>query len=54
MLMCFTENGRVYFTIENEFEVALTLMGHSNDRRWWIVSLDIFVQATSTGGAASK
>lgn len=46
------ENGRIYFTIENEFEVALTLMGHSNDRRWWIVSLDIFIQATSNGGAA--
>lgn len=29
-------------------------MGHSNDRRWWIVSLDMFVQATSVGGAAGK
>lgn len=27
-------------------------MGHSNDRRWWIVSLDVFVQATSVGGAS--
>ncbi|KAL7319662.1 mediator complex subunit, variant 5 [Mucor circinelloides] len=46
------ENGRIYFSIKNEFEVALTLMGHSNDRRWWIVSLDVFVQATSVGGAS--
>ncbi|KAI8087237.1 mediator complex subunit MED14-domain-containing protein [Thamnidium elegans] len=46
------ENGRIYFTIQNEFEVALTLMGHSNDRRWWIVSLDMFIEATSAGGAA--
>ncbi|KAI8368341.1 mediator complex subunit MED14-domain-containing protein [Choanephora cucurbitarum] len=46
------ENGRIYFTIQNEFEVALTLMGHSHDRRWWIVSLDMLVQATATGGAA--
>lgn len=29
-------------------------MGHSNDRRWWIVSLDMFVEATSAGGAAGK
>lgn len=48
----YLENGRIYFTIENEFEVALTLMGHSNDRRWWIVSLDMFIEATSAGGAA--
>ncbi|KAI9482994.1 MAG: mediator complex subunit MED14-domain-containing protein [Benjaminiella poitrasii] len=43
------ENGRIYFSIENEFEVVLTLMGHSNDRRWWIVSLDVFVRASSLG-----
>ncbi|GAN01025.1 mediator of RNA polymerase II transcription subunit 14-like [Mucor ambiguus] len=41
-----------YLFLDNEFEVALTLMGHSNDRRWWIVSLDVFIQATSVGGAS--
>jgi hypothetical protein len=48
------ENGRIYFSIKNEFEVALTLMGNSNDKRWYIVSLDLFVQATSVGGAAGN
>ncbi|KAI9273703.1 mediator complex subunit MED14-domain-containing protein [Sporodiniella umbellata] len=46
------ENGRIYFSIENEFEIALTLMGQSHARRWWIVSLDILVQASACGGAS--
>ncbi|KAI8967316.1 mediator complex subunit MED14-domain-containing protein [Mycotypha africana] len=48
------ENGRITFKIENEFEVALTLMGPPQNRRWWIVSLDMFVQATSMGGGAAE
>ncbi|KAI7862369.1 mediator complex subunit MED14-domain-containing protein [Spinellus fusiger] len=47
------ENGRIYFSIENEFNVSLTLMGPSNDRRWWIVSLDVLVQASEGGGGAA-
>ncbi|EIE85708.1 hypothetical protein RO3G_10418 [Rhizopus delemar RA 99-880] len=47
------ENGRIYFSIDNEFEIALTLMGQSHTRRWWIVSLDILVQASTCGGAAT-
>ncbi|KAG0985182.1 hypothetical protein G6F29_004223 [Rhizopus arrhizus] len=47
------ENGRIYFSIDNEFEIALTLMGQSHNRRWWIVSLDILVQASTCGGAAT-
>ncbi|CEG65647.1 hypothetical protein RMATCC62417_02385 [Rhizopus microsporus] len=47
------ENGRIYFSIDNEFEVALTLMGQSHARRWWIVSLDILVQASSCEESAS-
>ncbi|SAM07877.1 hypothetical protein [Absidia glauca] len=46
------ENGRVYFYVNNEFEVALTLMGNSNDRKWWIVSLDVLVQPSSDGSAS--
>ncbi|KAI8329293.1 mediator complex subunit MED14-domain-containing protein [Chlamydoabsidia padenii] len=46
------ENGRVYFCVENEFEVALTLMGNSNDRKWWIVSLDILIRPSSDGSAS--
>ncbi|ORZ18119.1 mediator complex subunit MED14-domain-containing protein [Absidia repens] len=45
-------NGRVYFCVNNEFDVSLTLMGNSDDRKWWIVSLDILVQP-SPGGSAS-
>ncbi|KAI8372823.1 mediator complex subunit MED14-domain-containing protein [Radiomyces spectabilis] len=46
------ENGRIYFRIENEFEVSLTLMGPSDNRRWWIVSLDVLVHPVEGGGAA--
>ncbi|KAI9308076.1 mediator complex subunit MED14-domain-containing protein [Cunninghamella echinulata] len=46
------ENGRVYFSIENEFKVALTLMGKSDERKWWIVSLDILVHPAIGGSAA--
>ncbi|KAI8083090.1 mediator complex subunit MED14-domain-containing protein [Halteromyces radiatus] len=46
------ENGRVYFCVENEFEVSLTLMGNSDDRKWWIISLDVLVQPSSGGSAA--
>ncbi|CAO3599157.1 unnamed protein product [Absidia cylindrospora] len=45
-------NGRVYFCVNNEFDVSLTLMGNSDDRKWWIVSLDVLVQP-SPGGSAS-
>lgn len=48
------ENGRVYFYVNNEFKVALTLMGNSNDRKWWIVSLDVLVQPSSDGSASGK
>ncbi|KAM3579891.1 mediator complex subunit [Umbelopsis sp. WA50703] len=43
-------DGRIYFRVENEFEVSLTLMGPSHDRRWWIVSLDILANSTTEGG----
>jgi hypothetical protein len=29
-------------------------MGHSNDRKWWIVSLNVLVKATTGGGAGGK
>ncbi|KAI8985388.1 mediator complex subunit MED14-domain-containing protein [Pilobolus umbonatus] len=44
------ENGRIYLKIENEFEVTLTLTGQGEDKKWWIVSLDIFVEATEGNG----
>ncbi|OAD79175.1 hypothetical protein PHYBLDRAFT_15291, partial [Phycomyces blakesleeanus NRRL 1555(-)] len=47
------ENGRIYFSIENEFKVSLTLMGPSNARQWWIVSLDVLVQTAEGGGGAA-
>ncbi|CAO3671138.1 unnamed protein product [Rhizopus stolonifer] len=47
------ENGRIYFSMDNEFEIALTLMGQSHARKWWIVSLDILVQASNCDGASS-
>jgi hypothetical protein len=53
MINLYLENGRIYFSIDNEFEIALTLMGQSHNRRWWIVSLDILVQASTCGGAAT-
>ncbi|KAG2180765.1 hypothetical protein INT44_003772 [Umbelopsis vinacea] len=43
-------DGRIFFRVENEFEVALTLMGPSHDRRWWIVSLDILANSSTQGG----
>ncbi|KAH8554276.1 mediator complex subunit MED14-domain-containing protein [Umbelopsis sp. PMI_123] len=43
-------DGRIYFRVENEFEVALTLMGPIHDRRWWIVSLDILANSSTQGG----
>lgn len=43
-------DGRIYFRVENEFEVSLTLMGPSHDRRWWIVSLDILANSSTQGG----
>ncbi|KAG0184516.1 mediator complex subunit [Apophysomyces sp. BC1034] len=43
------ESGRIFFSIENEFNVSLTLTGPSHDRRWWIVSLDILVESTASG-----
>ncbi|ORX58215.1 MED14-domain-containing protein [Hesseltinella vesiculosa] len=46
------ENGRIYFHVNNEFEVSMTLMGNVDQRKWWIVSLDILVQPTNTGSAA--
>lgn len=46
------ESGRITFTIENEFEVSLTLMGPPSEQRWWIVSLDIQVKSTVGSGAA--
>ncbi|KAI8064780.1 mediator complex subunit MED14-domain-containing protein [Gongronella butleri] len=45
-------NGRIYFCVNNEFEVAMTLMGNVNQQKWWIVSLDILVQPSATGSAA--
>ncbi|KAI7880178.1 MED14-domain-containing protein [Lichtheimia hyalospora FSU 10163] len=46
------ESGRITFTIENEFQVSLTLMGPPSEQRWWIVSLDIQVKSTVGSGAA--
>ncbi|RUS20565.1 hypothetical protein BC937DRAFT_94940 [Endogone sp. FLAS-F59071] len=44
------EDGRIYFHVENEFEVALTLVGPSNELRWQIVSLEILVKSSGDGG----
>lgn len=44
-------SGRISFSIKDEFNVALTLMGPPKERRWWIVSLDILVKSTAGGGA---
>lgn len=54
--MCYDdlESGRITFTIKDEFEVSLTLMGPPSEQRWWIVSLDIQVKSTVGSGAAGK
>ncbi|KAI8150222.1 mediator complex subunit MED14-domain-containing protein [Fennellomyces sp. T-0311] len=46
------ESGRIKFLIPNEFDVSLTLMGPPNERRWWIVSLNVLVKSTAGSGAA--
>ncbi|KAF7726089.1 mediator complex subunit [Apophysomyces ossiformis] len=43
------ESGRIFFSVENEFNISLTLTGPSHDRRWWIVSLDVLVESTASG-----
>ncbi len=43
-------DGRAVFRVDNEFEVALTLVGRSSERRWHIVSLEILVKSSKEGG----
>ncbi|KAL1505868.1 hypothetical protein ABEB36_005326 [Hypothenemus hampei] len=43
------ENGRVTFTVQHEFEVALTLMGDGPNIPWRLLEINILVEDKETG-----
>ena len=45
-----TENGRVKFLVENEFQVTLTLMEDSPVIPWRLLDIDVLVEDHETGG----
>ncbi|KAI9317591.1 mediator complex subunit MED14-domain-containing protein [Dichotomocladium elegans] len=45
------DSGRIRFSIKDEFDVSLTLMGPPDNQQWWIVSLDIHTKSTTGRGA---
>nr|CAD7587621.1 unnamed protein product [Timema genevievae] len=44
------ESGRVTFTVKNEFEVSLTVMGDGPNIPWRLLDIDILVEDKETGG----
>ena len=44
-----SENGRVKFYVEHEFEVALTLMGDGPNIPWRLLDIEISVEDPATG-----
>lgn len=43
------ENGRVTFTVEHEFQVALTVLGDGVNIPWKLLNIDILVEDRQTG-----